>query len=75
VDSDARLNNITTNSACFSPITADEATWLTAVFRYDRAEKIMKLVPGSLGQAHNWNSENYQDMFSWSENLFADTFM
>jgi sulfide dehydrogenase [flavocytochrome c] flavoprotein subunit len=75
VDSDARLNNITTNSACFSPITADEATWLTAVFRYDRADKIMKLVPGSLGQAHNWNSENYQDMFSWSENLFADTFM
>ena len=35
----------------------------------------MKLVPGSLGEAHVWNSENYRSMFSWSENLFADTFM
>ena len=74
VDSDERLANITTNSACFSPITADEASWLTAVFAYDREAKKMALVPGSLGEAHRWNSENYRDMFSWSENLFADSF-
>jgi NADPH-dependent 2,4-dienoyl-CoA reductase/sulfur reductase-like enzyme len=74
-ETDERLNNITTNSACFSPITADEASWLTAVFKYNRSSGKMGLVPGSLGESHKWNSENYQDMFAWSENLFADTFM
>jgi NADPH-dependent 2,4-dienoyl-CoA reductase/sulfur reductase-like enzyme len=74
VDGDERLDNITTNSACFSPITADEASWLTAVYRYNRKTGTMGLVPGSLGEAHNWNSENYRDMFSWSRNLFDDTF-
>lgn len=71
-----RLDNIKTNSACFSPITENEASWLTAVWQYhgDGFEGSMDLVPGSLGAAHGWNSENYQDMFSWSENLFADTF-
>jgi hypothetical protein len=69
-----RLNNLTTNSACFSPINRSEASWLTAVFRYDRATGAMTLAPGSLGEAHRWNSENYRDMFDWSRNLFADTF-
>lgn len=69
-----RLANLTTNSACFSPITDNEASWLTAVFAYDRDEEIMKLVPGSLGEAREWNSENYADMFDWSANLFKDTF-
>lgn len=73
-ETEERLNNITTNSACFSPITSDEASWLTAVFKYNRDSGKMGLVPGSLGESHNWNSENYQDMFAWSENLFADTF-
>jgi hypothetical protein len=75
VDSEERLANITTNSACFSPINSSEASWLTAVFRYDPETGKMGLVQDSLGEAHNWNSENYRDMFSWSENLFADTFM
>ncbi len=69
-----RLNNLTTNSACFSPITRSEASWLTAVFRYDRAAGAMTLAPGSLGEARRWNAENYEDMFDWSRNLFADTF-
>jgi NADPH-dependent 2,4-dienoyl-CoA reductase/sulfur reductase-like enzyme len=81
IHSAERLSNLTTNSACFSPITATEASWLTAVFRYDTSipapepARRMKLVRESLGEARNWNSENYQSMFSWSENLFADTFM
>ena len=75
VDTAERLANITTNSACFSPINSKEASWLTAVFRYNQDTGQMGLVPGSLGEAHNWNAENYQDMFSWSENLFSDTFM
>lgn len=74
VETDDRLKNITTNSACFSPITSDEASWLTAVFKYNRSTRKMGLVPGSLGESDNWNSENYKDMFAWSENLFADTF-
>tara|TARA_R110001592_G_scaffold363396_3_gene687801 strand:+ start:14776 stop:16035 length:1260 start_codon:yes stop_codon:yes gene_type:complete len=74
VDSDERLDNITTNSACFSPITATEASWLTAVFRYNRDTGTMGLVPGSLGESHRWSSGNFREMFTWSENLFADTF-
>lgn len=75
VDSSERLENITTNSACFSPINAREASWLTAVYRYNQETGNMALVPGSLGEAEQWNSENYQDMFKWSQNLFGDTFM
>ncbi|WP_299203507.1 FAD/NAD(P)-binding oxidoreductase [uncultured Amphritea sp.] len=69
-----RLQNITTNSACFSPITYDEASWLTAVYSYNPDTGSMGLVPGSLGEAHNWSSRNFNDMFTWSDNLFADTF-
>ena len=74
VDGEERLANITTNSACFSPINSREASWLTAVFAYNTQTGKMGLVPGSLGEAHQWNSENYRDMFSWSRNLFDDTF-
>jgi hypothetical protein len=38
------------------------------------ANSALPLVPGSLGEPHNWNSENFRDMFAWSEILFADTF-
>jgi NADPH-dependent 2,4-dienoyl-CoA reductase/sulfur reductase-like enzyme len=71
---DERLTTLTTNSACFSPITRSKASWLTAVYRYDPASRSMKLVPGSLGEAHRWDSENFEDMFTWSDSLFADTF-
>lgn len=69
-----RLQNITTNSACFSPITYDKASWLTAVYTYNPDTGSMGLVPGSLGEAHNWSTGNFNDMFDWSNNLFADTF-
>lgn len=69
-----RLQNITTNSACFSPITYDKASWLTAVYSYNPDTGSMGLVPGSLGEAHNWSTGNFNDMFDWSNNLFADTF-
>ena len=69
-----RLQNITTNSACFSPITYDKASWLTAVYSYNPDTGSMALVPGSLGEAHNWSTRNFNDMFDWSNNLFADTF-
>jgi sulfide dehydrogenase [flavocytochrome c] flavoprotein subunit len=72
-----RTANVTTNSACYSPITYSEASWLTANFRYDTDPKSttyrnMKLV--QLGEAAQWNSGNYEDMFQWASNLFTDSF-
>ena len=63
-----------TNSACYSPISATEASWLTAVFAYDAGSGSMQLVQGSLGEASAPSAKNYRDMFDWSENLFADSF-
>ena len=63
-----------TNSACYSPITANTASWLTAVFAYDPASGSMKVVPGSGGEATSPTRSHYEDMFDWSDNLFSDTF-
>lgn len=63
-----------TNSACYSPITSREASWLTAVFAYDPVSKTMKAVPASSGEAREWNSGNFEKMFDWAINLFSDTF-
>ncbi len=67
-----RIQNITTNSACYSPITYDEASWLTANFAYDQSEGAMKLK--HIGEAEKWSRENYKQMFTWANNLFADSF-
>ena len=69
---DERVNNITTASACYSPITIDEASWLTASFAYDPVKGGMALK--SIGESGNWSRENYQDMFTWASNLFTDSF-
>ncbi|MGB2680600.1 MAG: FAD/NAD(P)-binding oxidoreductase [Candidatus Competibacter sp.] len=63
-----------TNSACYSPITANTASWLTAVYAYNPATKTMDLVPASFGEAASPSKDNYEDMFDWAANLFADTF-
>lgn len=64
-----------TNSACYSPITASTASWLTAVFAYDANNNAtMVAVPASAGEAPSVNSDNYEKMFDWAANLFADTF-
>lgn len=63
-----------TNSACFSPITLDSASWLTVVFQYDPATRAMKSVPASFGEAGKWSRDNYSKMFDWADNLFVDTF-
>ncbi|MDP5064432.1 MAG: NAD(P)/FAD-dependent oxidoreductase [Haliea sp.] len=70
-----RLAALTTNSACFSPITANEASWLTAVYRYDTGSGQMALVPASFGASRGWSKSNYERMFDWSNNLLADTFL
>jgi NADPH-dependent 2,4-dienoyl-CoA reductase/sulfur reductase-like enzyme len=63
-----------TNSACYTPISADTATWLTAVFAYDAASGTMQVVRESSGAAAVPSNENYRRMFDWADNLFADTF-
>lgn len=63
-----------TNSACYSPISSNTASWLTAVFAYDAATGTMKLVPESFGSASTPTRDNYETMFEWAGNLFSDTF-
>ncbi len=71
-DTEERMMNVTTNSACYSPITYDEASWLTANFSYDIATQAMKL--SHIGEAERWSRGNYNEMFAWASNLFKDSF-
>lgn len=76
-----KINNLAlypnpkTNSACYSPVSRTQASWLTAVYEYDSTTKNMKVVNGAnypiSGSA---STKNYSKMFEWSTNLFADTF-
>jgi NADPH-dependent 2,4-dienoyl-CoA reductase/sulfur reductase-like enzyme len=63
-----------TNSACYSPISATTASWLTGVYAYDQASGTMKVVPESFGAAAAPSTKNYSRMFDWTTNLFNDTF-
>lgn len=63
-----------TNSACYSPISLDTASWLTAVFAYNPASGAMELVPQSFGASQGASRENYRKMFDWADSLFGDTF-
>ena len=63
-----------TNSSCFTPITKTTASWLTAVYRYDPATKTMIPAGNGVTESNGANSENYEDMFKWFNNLMADTF-
>lgn len=62
----------TTSSACFSPITATKASWLSASFQYDSTSAAMKRV--DLGEAHEPTSDGFQQMYQWADNIFADSF-
>jgi len=60
-----------TNSACYSPTSSNEASWLSGVFQYDATTQSMVLANIDDGAP---STENYKEMFNWSGNLFADTF-
>ncbi len=64
-----------TNSACYSPITLSTASWLTAVYQYNSLNGRMELVPESFGEASEPSPSNFQQMFKWADNIFADSFM
>ncbi len=61
-----------TNSACYSPITADTASWLTAVYGVDTMNS-MKVIPGASGEGHA-TQDNFQDMSKWFSTLMSDSF-
>jgi NADPH-dependent 2,4-dienoyl-CoA reductase/sulfur reductase-like enzyme len=63
-----------TNSACYSPITADTASWLTAVFAFDPVSRTMQPVPGAAGEAAARSKDNYEEMFKWFNTLMEDSF-
>lgn len=67
-----RMESVVTASACYSPITYDEASYLSAVFAYDPV--LRKMAVTHIGEAEHWDKENFKDMFGWSRNLFADSF-
>jgi NADPH-dependent 2,4-dienoyl-CoA reductase/sulfur reductase-like enzyme len=63
-----------TNSACYSPITADTASWLTAHFAYDPVTQTMQPVPASSGEASARSKDNFEEMGKWFNALMGDTF-
>jgi NADPH-dependent 2,4-dienoyl-CoA reductase/sulfur reductase-like enzyme len=63
-----------TNSACYSTVTMNTASWLTVVFAYDAATRSMKAVPASSGEGERATAENFRDMDKWFRSLMADTF-
>lgn len=63
-----------TNSACYSPITMNTASWLTAVYGYDPVSKTMKVVTGATGEAEGPTAENWHDMDIWFNTLMTDSF-
>lgn len=60
-----------TNSACYSPTSTTEASWLTAVYKYDSSNQSMVIANKAAGVP---STSNYSKMFLWSGNLFSDTF-
>jgi sulfide dehydrogenase [flavocytochrome c] flavoprotein subunit len=63
-----------TNSACYSPITFETASWLTANFAYDPVSKTMQPVAASSGEASARSKDNFEEMGKWFTALMGDTF-
>ena len=63
-----------TTSACYSPITLSEASWLHAMYQYDPGTQSMQSVPAAFGASSGWSSRNFRDMNTWFTGLMADTF-
>jgi NADPH-dependent 2,4-dienoyl-CoA reductase/sulfur reductase-like enzyme len=74
--------NVATNSACYSPITARTASWLSANFVYGDIYDVNGTVKGKgmhrtdLGEAptSGVDGDSYVDMFTWADSIFADSF-
>lgn len=69
------------NSACYSPITASTASWLTAVYQYDAATGSMavasnggKTAGAAPTESATISRKNFQNMNVWFNTLMGDTF-
>lgn len=69
------------NSACFSPVTANTASWLTAVYQYDPKTSTMKIatnggqiIGGAPTESNAITRKNFQNMDTWFKTLMGDTF-
>ena len=64
-----------TNSACYTPITATRATWLTAVFAYDSQANAMAVVGGKPSEpVEGPTVQSHEQMLVWFRTLMRDTF-
>ncbi|MEN9315589.1 MAG: hypothetical protein RIS35_1982, partial [Pseudomonadota bacterium] len=61
-----------TNSACYSPVNATQASWLSMVYGYDIASGTMVKTAG--GEAESWSTKNFSQMGQWFKQLMADTY-
>jgi NADH dehydrogenase FAD-containing subunit len=75
--------NIATSSACYSPITNRTSSWLSANYIYGDIFDANGKVKGKgmhrvdIGEAaeNMIDRDSYQDMFTWADSIFADSFM
>jgi sulfide dehydrogenase [flavocytochrome c] flavoprotein subunit len=75
--------NIATSSACFSPITNKTSSWLSTNFIYGDIFDASGNVKGKgmhrvdIGEAaaDMIDGDSYQDMFTWADSMFSDSFM
>ena len=69
------------NSACYSPITGNTASWLTAVYQYDSASRKMVVaanggntVGASAIESATISNDNFRQMTTWFNTLMGDSF-
>jgi sulfide dehydrogenase [flavocytochrome c] flavoprotein chain len=62
------------NSACYSPVTASTASWLTAVYQYDVATRSYRMVGTAPSEAPRPTSDNFSEMNRWFSTLMRETF-
>jgi NADPH-dependent 2,4-dienoyl-CoA reductase/sulfur reductase-like enzyme len=63
-----------TNSACYSPITSNTASWLTVVYQYNATSKTMVAAGAGVVEADTISSGNFKQMNTWFSTLMSDTF-
>jgi NADH dehydrogenase FAD-containing subunit len=82
LNGEAPDENIATSSACFSPITNRTSSWLSTNFIYGDIFDASGNVKGKgmhrvdIGEAptNGVDNDSYQDMFTWADSMFADSF-
>lgn len=59
------------NSACYSPVSINEATWLTGAFELQNGQMVLISQSSAEGAP---STRHYSEMFGWANNLLSDTF-